>query len=201
MESVSIAKVLRLDASRLPPPSLDEAVEIVREAWARFAVHWEGEPTESDLLTNARVALYLYDRYRNASLAWDDIPGDVSQFGLMAFGAIIESIARRQAANSLKKATKVVAAWTATERAYQRHENDPKQQAKREVYGCWEDWKRRRSGGSDPYKSKAAFARDMLGKFPALASQKVIEDWCREWERGEIPASDVAHQLLIHIGK
>ncbi|MDP3279812.1 MAG: hypothetical protein U1D41_05850 [Nitrosomonas sp.] len=34
------------------------------------------------------------------------------------------------------------------------------------------------------YKSKAAFAKDMLDKFgDILESQKVIEGWCRNWEK------------------
>lgn len=55
---------------------------------------------------------------------------------------------------------------------------DPKQQAKTAVYGCWQQWQ------NDPmqYRSKSAFARDMLDAYSLLQSQKKIEDWCREWE-------------------
>lgn len=55
---------------------------------------------------------------------------------------------------------------------------DPKQADKKGVRECWELWqadKRR-------YKSKAAFAKDMLDKFEQLESQRVIERWCKEWE-------------------
>lgn len=57
---------------------------------------------------------------------------------------------------------------------------DPKQSEKRFVFDCWSAWK------NDPmkYKSKAAFARDMLEKCDALMSVQVIERWCREWESG-----------------
>ena len=65
---------------------------------------------------------------------------------------------------------------------------DPKQHAKQQVRECWDDWKKKPS----LYKSKSAFARDMLDKFPShkdekgrqagLGSQRVIERWCKEWE-------------------
>lgn len=56
--------------------------------------------------------------------------------------------------------------------------NDPKQAEKDFVKDCWDAWQK--SPGA--YKSKAAFARDMLDKCAALTSNKVIEDWCRGWE-------------------
>lgn len=60
-----------------------------------------------------------------------------------------------------------------------RHANDPKQQEKSFIYSCWQGWQEK----PDSYKSKAAFARDMLTKCEKLKSQKKIEDWCREWEK------------------
>lgn len=63
-----------------------------------------------------------------------------------------------------------------------RHANDPKQKAKRHVYDCWKDWQ----AGIRQYKSKAAFARDMMAKWEVLESQKVITDrWCKDWEQGK----------------
>ena len=56
--------------------------------------------------------------------------------------------------------------------------NDPRQAEKIFVKECWDKWQQTPSS----YKSKAAFARDMLEKCDALTSNKVIEDWCREWE-------------------
>ena len=56
---------------------------------------------------------------------------------------------------------------------------DPKQKDKATVRECWDDWQKE----PDRYKGKAAFARDMLDKFPNLESQPVIEGWCRTWER------------------
>ena len=59
-----------------------------------------------------------------------------------------------------------------------RHAADPKQAAKQQAKECWDAWQRRPT----QYKSKSAFARDMLDKFESLESQRVIERWCKEWE-------------------
>lgn len=59
-------------------------------------------------------------------------------------------------------------------------EANAKAAAKAQVKELWKLWQ------ADParYKSKAEFARDMIAKYPEyLTSQKVIEDWCRAWEK------------------
>lgn len=63
--------------------------------------------------------------------------------------------------------------------ALARWEKDPKKIEKTFVNECWQEWRENLS----KYKSKAAFARDMLTKCESLTSQKIIEDWCREWEK------------------
>ncbi|AMC36623.1 hypothetical protein [Janthinobacterium sp. B9-8] len=56
--------------------------------------------------------------------------------------------------------------------------NSPVASAKKFVNSCWDDWIKQPS----MFKSKAEFARCMIDKFPEiLTSQKVIEDWCRQW--------------------
>lgn len=60
-----------------------------------------------------------------------------------------------------------------------KYENNPKRAGKMFVKECWREWQSKPS----IYKSKAAFARDMLEKREELASTQVIEDWCRQWER------------------
>lgn len=74
-------------------------------------------------------------------------------------------------------------AWDMVEKgARNRWKDDPKQIAKRDVYEQWVRWQQ--DGG--PYKTKSAFARAMLDKYEALASQKVITDkWCTAWAKGE----------------
>lgn len=65
-----------------------------------------------------------------------------------------------------------------SERAKARHAADVKQEEKRFVRQCWDDWQKQ----PERYKSKAAFARDMITKCAHLESYSVIEGWCREWE-------------------
>jgi len=60
-------------------------------------------------------------------------------------------------------------------------QNDPKQADKHFVKECWTAWRQ----APTRYSSKAAFARDMQDKRPQLTSTKVIEDWCRHWEKLE----------------
>jgi hypothetical protein len=59
--------------------------------------------------------------------------------------------------------------------------NDPRTNEKLLVKTCWMEWQTDQAR----YKSKAAFARDVLQKCEHLSSQKQIEDWCREWEKTE----------------
>jgi hypothetical protein len=59
-----------------------------------------------------------------------------------------------------------------------RYAKDPKQREKGFVKQCWLDWQ----SNPQSYRSKAAFARDMLDKCSHLTSQKKIEDWCRDWD-------------------
>lgn len=66
-----------------------------------------------------------------------------------------------------------------SERAKAKHATDQKQEEKRFVKDCWNAW----NDEPSRYKSKAAFARDVLEKCKLLESTKVIEDWCREWEK------------------
>lgn len=54
---------------------------------------------------------------------------------------------------------------------------DPKQAAKVLVRECWDDWQKQ----PDRYKSKAAFAKDMLTKYESLENTNVIARWCRIW--------------------
>lgn len=56
-------------------------------------------------------------------------------------------------------------------------EKDPVQQAKTDVYECWQRWQR----NLHEYKSKSAFARAMLDKYSELGSQQVIVRWCNTW--------------------
>lgn len=58
---------------------------------------------------------------------------------------------------------------------------DPRQAEKMLIKECWREWRK----SPVRYRGKAAFARDMISKCEHLESTKVIEDWCREWEKSE----------------
>ncbi len=67
--------------------------------------------------------------------------------------------------------------------ANQKWAKSPKTQAKVSVKEYWIKWKKNKS----LYKSKSAFANDMLNKFEGiLESTKVIEGWCRKWEEESV---------------
>jgi len=63
--------------------------------------------------------------------------------------------------------------------AAKRWKADPKTIEKQLVKECWTQWQLQKTS----YKSKSSFANDMLDKFENLKSVKVIEGWCREWEK------------------
>ena len=66
-----------------------------------------------------------------------------------------------------------------SEAAKLRWKLDPRNSEKLFVKECWLDWKTE----PNKYSSKAEFARDMLNKVEHLTNTKVIEDWCRDWEK------------------
>ena len=61
---------------------------------------------------------------------------------------------------------------------------DPRQRAKDFVFNCWQVWREE----PERYKFKSDFAKDMLKQkqCESLTSQKVVEDWCREWEKAHL---------------
>lgn len=77
-------------------------------------------------------------------------------------------------------ALKVQASRLARHAAYAMHEKSDTGKAKRFVRECWTEWERQPA----KYRSAAAFARDMLDKFPdALTSEIVVTRWVRDWRR------------------
>lgn len=59
------------------------------------------------------------------------------------------------------------------------HAGSDKEREKLFIKECWNEWQK----NPTKYKSKRAFADDMLDKCEHLESQKKITDWCREWEK------------------
>jgi len=99
---------------------------------------------------------------------------------IYAADALSNAIAIESGDEQLTKARKHFAYQAAIEKL----KRDPRQNEKTFVYECWRDWQKK----PNSYKGKAAFARDMLTKCEHLKSQKKIEDWCREWGSGTLPA-------------
>jgi hypothetical protein len=60
-------------------------------------------------------------------------------------------------------------------------EVDPRQKEKLFIRDCWSEWQKQPSN----YRSKAAFAKDVIEKCQFLVSTKVVENWCREWSKSE----------------
>lgn len=111
---------------------------------------------------------------------------DLALMGL-AFGdnylhaviAAVQAFGNFQAISTGNGALQKVRSELAFHAAKERHARDPKQAEKNFVFECWKTWQQK----PDSYRGKAAFARDMLNKCENLQSQKVIEDWCRDWEK------------------
>lgn len=81
-----------------------------------------------------------------------------------------------QAAIAIRRSLPKIAASNAAKAKYA---SSPKAGEKEVMHECWKEWQ------ADPgrYKSKAAFSRDMLDKFPDWKNAKVIEGFCRDWEK------------------
>lgn len=63
--------------------------------------------------------------------------------------------------------------------AMEKLRRDPKQAAKIQVKECWVEWQNK----PERYKTKSAFAKDMMDKYAELDSQAVITRWCSLWEK------------------
>lgn len=67
----------------------------------------------------------------------------------------------------------------ASDAAKARHADSAKAQEKETMKAYWKDWQ----ANPTRYRTTAAFARDMLEKFPDWCNQKVIEGFCRAWRK------------------
>lgn len=110
------------------------------------------------------------------AVAGNSLKGSISWYGQVSFWMGVHVAAYSAQQRDWDRLDKATAA---------RLKNDPKQAAKQKVKECWDAWQSK----PNQYKSKSAFARDMLDKFPheeggevGLESQRVIERWCKEWE-------------------
>ena len=88
--------------------------------------------------------------------------------------AVLIHVARR--AQTLEKAKAAVSTKLA---------NDPKQAAMRETFKLWQEWR----AGRTVHKSAAAFARNIVGKFPVIESPMTVQRWVTTWTRQAKPST------------
>lgn len=152
-----------------------EDQQVVEVAWQlMFAV-----PSSVDV--DLYAELFLFRTLRaidDAIIAMDLDSMDAISLAIDAANSLANATAITSGSEKLQKARQDMA----YQGAIARLARDPRQREKKFVYECWLDWQKQ-PDKCKRYKGKAAFARDMLSKCEHLASQKKIEDWCRNWEK------------------
>ncbi|WP_143053092.1 hypothetical protein [Nitrosovibrio tenuis] len=149
--------------------------QIVDVAWQIFSKH---QATADTFEKEAYTELFLFHaliEIDNALICIDLGSTDAVSAAIEAANALSNAMAIESGSDKLQKARQEMA----YQGAIARIKRDPKQKEKSFVFDCWQKWQQ----SPTIYSSKAAFARDMLEKCEHLASQKKIEDWCREWEK------------------
>ena len=172
----------------LTPGSVDlsqrEASEILSIAWqfiedAKKIGFEIGYPLKGEQL--AFACLHEVD---NVLLGMDFDGQDAVASTVAAVNALADAQAFFNGSDGFREVRRKMA----YDAAIARHRKDPKQAEKKFVFECYQAWR----GSPERYKSKAAFARDMLDKVEHLESQKKIEDGVRKWEArpptGTLPA-------------
>ena len=155
--------------------------QVVSLCWQLYSAPWcNGAATED--VKNVFLQLFLFHTLREIdnALIGVALDGGGVVAAIYAADALSNAIAIESGDEQLTKARKHFAYQAAIEKL----KRDPRQNEKTFVYECWRDWQKK----PNSYKGKAAFARDMLTKCEHLKSQKKIEDWCREWGSGTLPA-------------
>lgn len=124
---------------------------------------------------SARVAFLLH-HFAGASLSSGQLPKAIDEL-VHAEMSLRLSVKTTHRGITLKEARGTLAQIGAQAKLA----CDPRQVAKQFVKQCWQTWQEE----PERYKSKAAFARDMLlqDQCKSLKSQVKITDWCRAWER------------------
>jgi|CXWL01.1.fsa_nt_gi hypothetical protein len=148
--------------------------ELVNVAWQLF----QQTPKESgeDKVIYAELYFFLaLIEIDNAYMAMTFNPVDAVTSAIEAANALANAIAIKSDNEKLKEVRRDMA----YQGAIARIRLDPKQNDKKFVFTCWQEWQ----DCPERYSSKASFARDMLEKCEHLVSNKKIEDWCREWEK------------------
>lgn len=151
-----------------------EDCQLVNMAWQLF----QRQPIESGENEVFYAELYFLltlIEIDNAYMAMIFNPVDALTSAIEAANALANAIAIKSKNETLKKVRRDMAYRGAIARI----KLDPKQNDKKFVFTCWQEWQ----NSPEKYSSKASFARDMLDKCEHIVSSKKIEDWCRDWEK------------------
>lgn len=154
--------------------------QVISILWQMSSAPWWNTKSD-DQINGLLEELFLFHALREIDNALIGIALDGREAIVAAIGAsnaLANAIAIRSGDEQLTNARKHFAYHAAIEKL----KRDPKQREKLFVLECWTDWQQ----NSSNYKSKAAFARDMLNKCEHLTSQKKIEDWCRKLEKEKL---------------
>lgn len=149
--------------------------QIISLCWQVYSKSWnkaEADDEDKSLLRD----LFLFHALREIdnALIGLALDGEAVVAAIYAANSLSNAMAIDSGDSNLIQARKKFAYQAVIEKL----KRDPKQREKKFVRECWDTWQQ----NPESYKSKAAFARDMLTKCEHLESQKKIEDWCRAWE-------------------
>jgi hypothetical protein len=156
--------------------------QIVDVAWQllpKFSL--ELEPKEDSFIKGTLSGLLLFQVFHeidNACIGLFMDGSDAIAAAIAASNALANLVAIESGNDRLREARRDMAYRAVLAKIAA----DPKQKEKAFIFQRWQEWQRE----PKRYKSKAAFARDMLDKCEHLTSQKKIEDWCREWEKSAL---------------
>lgn len=154
-----------MDATFTEQPTLEN----ILEAMALYWLHQANKAARSSNLMESMD--YIHEAYDAFSLQ------DINRMWNDA-----ERLTKENMAES-DEVIKIAHSNMAKKGALARLRNDRRQSEKQFILECWRDWR----ADKHKYRSKAAFARDMIEKCERLTSTKKVEDWCREWEKEDSP--------------
>jgi|SRR3569833_1965126 len=143
--------------------------------WQKYLNHSQKAPPDEHVKSLCyELFLFLTLHKIDDAFVVLELGGGVGYSAIEATKALSNAIAIESEDKQLAQARSQFAHKAVMEKLKQ----DPKQGEKNFVKECWQQWQI----NPESYKSKAAFARDMLDKCEHLKSTKKIEDWCRQWE-------------------
>lgn len=142
---------------------------------SRVRLKLKKDVSNDDFIDNAISHLELAMKHLNML---NESPEISNESFLSMHDETMNLVVYAREAIALAVAWKGSATSAARKKAIAKHMKDPRTLDKAFVKECWQCWRESPS----KYRSKAAFARDMLDKVEHLESTKKIEDWCRKWE-------------------